>query len=67
MRSLVTTGPAAYSCLALLRDGTSGLFYETGRDLPYEKITLARFNVLRRRRVVVAQRVPSRPSDYVVL
>jgi sialidase-1 len=41
----VTVGPAAYSCLAPLRDGTIGLLYEAGREHPYEKITFARFNV----------------------
>lgn len=40
----VTDGPAAYSCLASLHDGTIGLLYETGREHPYEKITFARFN-----------------------
>lgn len=39
------SGPSAYSCLAILDDGTIGLLYENGRKSPYEKITFARFNV----------------------
>jgi len=36
-------GPAAYSCLAVLEDGTILCLYERGLKQPYEKITLARF------------------------
>lgn len=36
-------GPAAYSCLAALPDGTLACLYERGDANPYEKITLARF------------------------
>lgn len=36
-------GPAAYSCLAMLPDGTIGCLYERGQKGPYETITLARF------------------------
>lgn len=36
-------GPAAYSCLAALDDGTIGCLYERGDKKPYETITLARF------------------------
>ncbi len=38
-------GPAAYSCLAVLGDGTVLCLYERGEKHPYEKITLARFPV----------------------
>ncbi len=36
-------GPAAYSCLTVLQDGTIGCLYERGDKQPYETITLARF------------------------
>ncbi|HEX8201130.1 MAG TPA: sialidase family protein [Isosphaeraceae bacterium] len=36
-------GPAAYSCLAVLADGTIACLYERGAAQPYERITLARF------------------------
>ena len=42
---LLDDGPAAYSGLAVLRDGTIGVLYETGAVHPYEKITFARFNL----------------------
>ena len=32
-------GPAAYSSLTMLSDGSIGLFYERGKKYPYEKIT----------------------------
>ena len=38
-------GPAAYSCLTVLSDGTAACLYEAGEKRPYEKITFARFNV----------------------
>ena len=38
-------GPAAYSCLTVLSDGTAACLYECGEKRPYEKITFARFNV----------------------
>jgi len=38
-------GPAAYSCLAALADGSVGCLYERGEKGPYEKITFARFNL----------------------
>lgn len=37
-------GPAAYSCLVVLRDGAIGCLYERGDQHPYEKITFARFS-----------------------
>lgn len=37
-------GPAAYSCLTTLRDGTAACLYENGVKRPYEKIAFARFN-----------------------
>ena len=38
-------GPAAYSCLAVLSDGTIACLYERGDKSPYENITLARFSL----------------------
>lgn len=38
-------GPAAYSCLAALPDGTIGCLYERGQKGAYEKITWARFGL----------------------
>jgi sialidase-1 len=38
-------GPAAYSCLAVLGDGTILCLYERGEKHPYEKITLARVSL----------------------
>jgi sialidase-1 len=38
-------GPAAYSDLAVLPDGTVGCLYEAGEKSPYETITLALFRV----------------------
>ncbi len=37
-------GPAAYSCLAALPDGTIACLYERGDKGPYETITFARFS-----------------------
>ena len=36
-------GPAAYSCLTVLPDGTIACLYERGTKGPYEEIALARF------------------------
>ena len=41
----IQPGPAAYTGMAVLKDGTFGVLYETGKVHPYEKITFARFNV----------------------
>ncbi len=41
----VNAGPGAYSCMAVLPDGTIGVLYETGSKHPYEKIAFARFNL----------------------
>lgn len=38
-------GPAAYSSLVVLADGTIGCLYERGEKSPYETITFARFNL----------------------
>jgi sialidase-1 len=38
-------GPAAYSCLTVLKSGTIGCLYERGQESPYETITFARFSV----------------------
>ncbi len=37
-------GPAAYSCLTVLPDGTLGCLYERGEKEPYETIVFARFS-----------------------
>ena len=42
---VIHTGPSAYSCLTVLKDGTIGLLYENGQASPYEKLTFARFNL----------------------
>ncbi len=36
-------GPAAYSCLTVLQDGSIGCLYERGDEDRYERITFARF------------------------
>ena len=41
----VNEGPAAYSCLSVLADGTIGLAYETGTVHPYERIKFVRFDL----------------------
>lgn len=41
----VHAGPSAYSCLAVLPDGSVGCLYERGDKHAYEKITLARLRV----------------------
>lgn len=40
---VVHAGPAAYSCLAVLPDGSIACLYERGEAHPYERITFARF------------------------
>jgi sialidase-1 len=42
---VIHAGPAAYSCLTVLADGTIGLLYERGQANAYETITFARFNL----------------------
>ena len=42
---MVHAGPAAYSSLAVLRDGTVGLLYELGETQPYERIAFAHFDL----------------------
>jgi sialidase-1 len=37
-------GPAAYSCLAVLPDGTIACLYEGGQKSACERITVARFS-----------------------
>ena len=41
----IQSGPAAYTGMAFLKDGTIGVLYEAGKVHPYEKTTFARFNV----------------------
>jgi sialidase-1 len=38
---VVHPGPAAYSCLTVLRDGTVGVLFECGQKSAYERITFA--------------------------
>jgi len=42
---VVHDGPAAYSSLVVLPDGTIGVLFERGDRSPYERITLARFTL----------------------
>jgi sialidase-1 len=39
---VIHEGPAAYSSLVVLRDGSVGLLFERGERSPYERITFAR-------------------------
>ncbi len=45
LQRLLRPGPAAYSCLARLSDGTILCLYERGEKGAYETITLARFSL----------------------
>lgn len=42
--AVLHAGPAAYSCLTVLPDGSVGCLYERGEKNPYETITFARFD-----------------------
>jgi sialidase-1 len=42
--NVLHAGPAAYSCLTVLPDGSIGCLYERGEKHPYETITFARFS-----------------------
>lgn len=42
---ILHAGPAAYSTVIGLRDGSLGVLYERGGTQPYEKITFARFTL----------------------
>ena len=44
VRRVVWPGPAAYSCLAALPDGSISCLFEAGETQPYERIVLARFS-----------------------
>ncbi len=58
----VYAGPAAYSSLTVLPDGSIGLLYERGTASPYEKITFARFNlkwVRRKQRLIRPNGTPN--------
>ncbi|NLH15716.1 MAG: exo-alpha-sialidase [Phycisphaerae bacterium] len=43
--SVLHAGPSAYSCLAILPDGTIGCLYEKGQRDPYETIVFDRFSL----------------------
>jgi sialidase-1 len=42
---LLDPRPSAYSCLAVLPDGTIGVFYEAGSKSPYEALVFARLKL----------------------
>jgi sialidase-1 len=42
---VIHEGPAAYSSLTMLRNGTAGLLYERGDRHPYERITFTNFKL----------------------
>ena len=42
---LLDPRPSAYSCLAVLPDGTVGILYEAGRKSAYENLVFARFDL----------------------
>lgn len=41
--AILQAGPAAYSCLTVLRDGQIGCLYERGTKSPYDEVAFARF------------------------
>lgn len=41
---VIDAGPAAYSTVISLQDGSVGVLYERGEADPYERITFARFD-----------------------
>lgn len=46
VRQVLHEGPAAYSDLAVARDGTILCFYECGEERPYERIAIARCSAI---------------------
>ena len=42
---IIHEGPAAYSSMAVSADGTVFILYENGEKHPYEKVSIARFNL----------------------
>lgn len=42
---VIHEGPAPYSNLTVLKDGSVGLLYERGDTTPYERITFAQFSL----------------------
>jgi sialidase-1 len=42
---VIHEGPAAYSSMAVSADGTIFVLYENGERYPYEKISMARFQL----------------------
>jgi len=44
VKRAIEPGPSAYADLAVLRDGTILCLYESGMKMPYETLSLARFN-----------------------
>lgn len=45
VKKTIHTGPAAYSCLAVLPDRSLGCLYEAGENAAYEKLRFARFTI----------------------
>lgn len=45
MARVLHAGPAAYSCLSVLADGSIGCLHERGERHPYEEIAFARFSL----------------------
>ena len=45
LSKIIHEGPAAYSSMAVSADGTIVVLYENGEKHPYEKVSIARFNL----------------------
>ena len=41
----IHSGPSAYSCMTVLKDGSIGLFYEHGDKKSYNRIRFVRFGL----------------------
>jgi len=63
---LLWAGPTAYSCLTVLRDGKIGCLYERGKKHPYEKITLAKFELAWLILPDLGETVATRPTTMFV-
>jgi len=45
IEKIIQPNQAAYSCAVILKDGSLGVLYETGKEHPYEKISFAHFDI----------------------
>ena len=45
VQKVIHSGPSAYSCLTILRNGNVGLLYENGTNNPYEKISFVNLDM----------------------